>query len=273
VSPFVQTLLETGAVTVGAMILVWVAAMIRRDVGIVDVYWGISFVVAAWLAVAMNPPATPRSLVVAALTGAWGLRLSIHVARRNRGRGEDRRYAAMRDRHGDRFPLVSLFTVFLLQAAIAWFVSWPIQATAVARTAEFPKAVDVLGMLVWGVGFLFEAVGDGQLTKFLADPRNRGRVMERGLWRYTRHPNYFGDACVWWGLYLLAAAGGGAWTAASPLLMTFLLMRVSGVTLLERTIIDRRPEYAAYQARTNAFFPGPPKPRDDEVSPDRAAKP
>lgn len=259
VTQLFETFAVSGAVTVAAMILLWVVATIRRDVSLVDLYWGVGFAVVAWVAVALNTPPTPRSLVAASLTAVWGARLSLHLLRRNWGRGEDRRYAAMRARHGDRFPAVSLFTVFLLQAAILWFVSWPIQVTAVARDVNFPTALDALGIVLWGVGFLFEAVGDRQLARFQADPQNRGRVLDRGLWRYTRHPNYFGDACTWWGLYLLAAAAGGAWTAASPILMTVLLLRVSGVTLLEQTIVERRPEYAAYRTRTNAFFPGPPK--------------
>lgn len=258
-TPLIETLLATGAVTVAAMLLLWLAATVRRDVSIVDLYWGVGFAIVAWSAAMLNAPPTRRAWVVASLTTVWGLRLSLHLLRRNWGRDEDRRYAAMRRQHGPRFIWVSLFTVFILQALILWFTSLPLQAAMVSRAADFPTLLDFLGIALWCIGFFFEAVGDRQLVRFQADPRNRGRVLDRGLWRYTRHPNYFGDACVWWGLYLLAAAGGGAWTAASPLLMTFLLLRVSGVSLLEQTIVERRPEYAEYQARTNAFFPGPPK--------------
>lgn len=258
-SPQLETFLINGIVTGTAMVLLWLVATARRDVSLIDLYWGIGFAVVAWVAVSLNSPASVRSLVVAALTTVWGLRLSCHLARRNWGRGEDRRYAVMRARYGAAFGWVSLFIVFFLQAVILWIVSLPIQVTAVERSIGFPGVLDTLGIVLWTVGFFFEAVGDYQLARFQSDMRNQGRVLESGLWRYTRHPNYFGDACVWWGLYLLATAAGGAWTIASPLLMTILLLRVSGVTLLEQTIVDRRPDYASYKARTNAFFPGPPK--------------
>ena len=163
-------------------------------------------------------------------------------------------------------------TVFLLQALILWFVSWPIQVACFAAEASPFGWLDLVGASVWLVGFLFESVGDWQLARFKAAPANSGRVMDRGLWRVTRHPNYFGDCCMWWGLYLIAVAGGAWWTIFSPLLMTLLLLKVSGVSLLEKTIVDRRPDYTDYQARTNAFFPGPPRKRGavpiaGEVSP------
>ena len=167
----------------------------------------------------------------------------------------------MRALHGRSFWWVSFFTVFLLQAVILWFVSWPIQVASWAAAASPFGRLDALGAMVWLVGFLFEAIGDWQLARFKANPKNAGRVMDRGLWRFTRHPNYFGDCCVWWGLYLIAAAGGAWWTMLSPLVMSVLLLKVSGVSLLEKTIVDRRPDYADYQARTNAFLPGPPRKR------------
>ncbi len=162
----------------------------------------------------------------------------------------------MRDKHGPRFWLVSLASVFWLQAILMWLVAWPIQF------GQRPDGgalgwLDFAGCILWAVGFVFESAGDIQLAKFKADPSNRGRVMDRGLWRYTRHPNYFGNFCVWWGLYLIATSGGVWWTVHGPLLMSFLLLKVSGVALLEKTITERRPEYRDYAARTNAFFPGP----------------
>jgi steroid 5-alpha reductase family enzyme len=165
----------------------------------------------------------------------------------------------MRRHHGDRFWWVSLFTVFVLQAVIAWGVSFPIQAAMVGRSTAPFGWLDGLGLAAWSVGLFFEAVGDLQMRSFQADPRNRGQVLDRGLWRYTRHPNYFGDCCVWWGLYLVATAGGAVWTVFSPLLMTWLLLKVSGVTLLEQTITERRPAYSEYQQQTSAFFPWPPR--------------
>jgi len=258
-SPLAQTLLINLTVIVIAMITLWVVATVRRDVSIVDPFWGVGFVLLAWLGWYVNSPAAFRVLLLASLTTIWGLRLSLFLLWRNWGQGEDRRYAAMRSRYGGGFWWVSLFTVFLLQAVVLWFVSLPIQVTA-ARNSTNPLGwFDVAGVTIWGIGQFFEAVGDWQLARFQSDPSNAGRTMDQGLWRYTRHPNYFGDFCVWWGIYLIAMAGKAWATVASPLLMTYLLLKVSGVTLLERGMANRRPDYAAYQARTNAFFPGPPK--------------
>jgi steroid 5-alpha reductase family enzyme len=216
-------------------------------------------VIIAWTAFALNNPAHLRPLLTALLTSVWGIRLSSYLLARNWEHGEDKRYVVMREHHGKRFWWVSLFTVFLLQGVILWIVSLPLQLVAAVDSPVKIFYLDGIGILVWTIGFLFESIGDWQLAQFKKDPANKGRVMDRGLWRYTRHPNYFGDICIWWGFYLIAAGGGAGWSVISPLLMTYLLMRVSGVTLLESTIADRRPEYAAYQARTNALFPGLPK--------------
>lgn len=259
-SPTSQTLLASLAVVLVAMSVLWLASVAKRDASIVDLFWGTGFVLVAWTSLSLNSlqPVPRRTMLLACLTTAWGLRLSLFLLWRNWGHGEDRRYQALRTHHGERFWWVSLFTVYLLQGVILWFVSLPIQAAMIGAKDEGLGWLDELGMFVWTVGLLFETVGDWQLARFKADPNNAGRVMDRGLWRFTRHPNYFGDFCVWWGLFLIAAAGGAWWTVLSPLLMSVLLLKVSGVTLLEKTITERRPEYAAYQARTNAFFPGPP---------------
>ncbi len=258
-SPLAGTLLSTRVVVLGVLTALWAVSVRLRDASIVDPFWGTGFVIVAAVALALNQPATNRGLLLGLLTAVWGLRLSVYLLMRNWGHGEDRRYQAMRAHQGQRFWWRSLFTVFWLQAAILWFVSLPIQVAAAAGEPRPLGWLDALGATVFVVGFVFESVGDWQLARFKRDPANRGRVMDRGLWRYTRHPNYFGDACVWWGLYLIAAAGGAWWTILSPLAMTVLLLKVSGVSLLEKTITERRPEYAAYQARTNAFLPGPPQ--------------
>ena len=252
-----HVLIVNGAVILTAMVILWFVATRRRDVSIIDLFWGCGFVVIVWLSAVQTAPWSRRITLLAMLTTIWGWRLSWHLARRNRGRPEDPRYAVMRERHGARFWWISLFTVFLLQGAIMWFVSLPLQVAAAHDLPGKLSVVDLVGIIIWTVGFLFEAVGDWQLERFRSNPANAGKVLDRGLWRYTRHPNYFGDCCVWWGLYLIAAGGGAAWTIASPMLMTLLLLRVSGVALLERTITDRRTDYAAYQTRTNAFLPGP----------------
>jgi steroid 5-alpha reductase family enzyme len=205
----------------------------------------------------MNRPWTGRTLLLGVLAASWGLRLSVYLLWRNWGHGEDRRYQAMRLRHGECFWWQSLFIVFWLQAAILWFISLPVQVTAAAGNLVPLGLIDAMGAGVFTFGFVFEVAGDWQLARFKSNPANRGRVMDQGLWRYTRHPNYFGDACVWWGIYIIALAGGAWWTILSPLAMTTLLLKVSGVSLLEQTIIERRPDYVAYQASTNAFIPGP----------------
>jgi steroid 5-alpha reductase family enzyme len=188
---------------------------------------------------------------------AWALRLAIYITWRNWGHGEDRRYQVIRARNEPNFWLKSLYLVFALQASMAWVISLPVHAAIVADGAL--GVGDAMGAALWLVGFTFEAGGDWQLASFKANPANHGKVMDRGFWRFTRHPNYFGEFCMWWGFYVIAAAVGAWWTFVGPVLMTVLLLRVSGVALLEKDIGDRRPDYAAYIRRTNAFFPGAPK--------------
>jgi steroid 5-alpha reductase family enzyme len=243
------------AIGIGLLMLAtWLVSLALRDTSIVDIVWGLGFVVVAWISVLVGTD-DRRSLLVAALTTIWGLRLTLHLAWRNLGKGEDYRYQAMRRRHGARFRVVSLFVVFGLQGVLLWIVSLPVQAA----TGDATRPLDLLGILLWTIGIIFETVGDLQLARFKAKPQNKGRVLDSGLWRYTRHPNYFGDFCVWWGMFGIALAGGAWWSIVAPLVMTALLMRYSGAGLLEKTIGRRRPGYDEYVRRTNAFFPGPPK--------------
>jgi len=260
--------LATAATVTTAMSILWLVSLARRDASIVDIYWGPGFLIVASVACAVghggDPPRRALSLALVAL---WGLRLGLHLYFRNRGAGEDYRYQAMRRRHGERFGRISLVTVFGLQGVLAWIVSLPAQVVHVSAGGPLGP-LDLAGALLFAVGFSFEAIGDWQLARFKADPTSRGRVMDQGLWRYTRHPNYFGDALVWWGLFAIALATPiGVWTLPGPLLMTFLLRRVSGVPLLERSLRKRRPGYADYAARTSAFFPLPPRraPRGKEA--------
>ena len=243
-----------------ASTLAWMVSVRLRDASVADVCWGLGFVLLAWLYCYLSLALTPRSWLVAALITLWGARLSLHIFRRNHGKGEDPRYQAMRAAHGPPFWWRSLFTVFWLQGALLWFVALPLLiAVRAARPTALP-AVDGLGVVFFTVGFAFEVVGDYQLARFKAESSSRGHVLDRGLWRYTRHPNYFGDATLWWGLYAIAAATPGGWlTVLSPALMTFLLMRVSGVTLLEDGLKASKPGYRAYIARTPAFFPWFPR--------------
>ena len=252
------------AVAAGAVLLFlvsgWLLSLVRRDVSHVDVQWGLGFVLIAGLGATLGGGAPARRALIAALVALWGLRLALHIHARNRDKREDYRYAAMRARYGARFATVSLFTVFLLQGALMLWIALPIVAAQTAPTPAGLGGLDLAGTALWAVGFFFEAVGDFQLARFRVDPANRGRVMDRGLWRYTRHPNYFGDATLWWGLSLIACATpGGGWTLGSPLVMTFLLLRVSGVALLERGLSATKPEYRDYVARTSAFLPWFPR--------------
>jgi len=244
---------------IGAMLVLWLLSLRLRDVSIVDPWWGPGFVLLAALAAGLTDSTSPRRFLLAAMTALWGLRLGWHLLRRKVGHPEDFRYAAMRAHHGERFGIVSLFTVFLLQGALMWFISLPVQLGIVATEPADLGPLDALGVLVWLVGLAFETTGDRQLARFKADPANRGRILDTGLWRYTRHPNYFGDAVVWWGLWLVAASTPAARPAIlAPLLMTFLLVRVSGVALLEQTL-RQRPGYEEYVRRTSAFLPRPPR--------------
>ena len=247
-----------GLIALG-MLLLWLLSLRLRNAAIVDIFWGSGFGLLAWLYFALSAGFLPRKLLVATLVTIWGVRLSVHIWRRNHGRPEDFRYRAWRVQWAGNFAWRSLLQVFMLQGALMWLISAPL---LLAQTATAPAALgllDGLGTLLWLAGFIFEAGGDWQLERFKANPDNAGRIMDSGLWRYTRHPNYFGDALMWWGLYLLAAASpAGVWAIGSPLLMTVLLMRVSGVTLLEKSL-GQRPEYREYIARTPAFFPWRPK--------------
>ena len=254
--------LALGGLAVSALlaVLTWVASLVQRDVSLVDRTWSL-MICGASLAYAWQVewPAARASCVIA-LVLAWAVRLAVHITTRNWGHGEDRRYQAIRARNQPNFALKSLLYVFALQAVLAWVVSAPTLAASAGRREL--GVLDVVGVVVAIVGLLFEAVGDLQLTLFKRDPGNRGRVMDKGLWRYTRHPNYFGEACFWWGIWLLAVGAGGLaalWTIVSPLLMTVLLLKVSGVAMLEKDIGERRPAYRDYIARTNAFVPGPRK--------------
>ncbi len=244
------------------MVGLWLISIRLRDVSIVDPVWGPAFVLVALVAALAGPgPGDARRWLLFALTAAWGMRLGVHLVRRKLGdREEDRRYAVMRERRGSSFVPWSLVAIFGLQGLLVLIVSLPIQ---VAAERHASLGVDVIpGVVLFAIGLVFEAVGDEQLSRFKADPSSRGQVMDRGLWRYTRHPNYFGDFCVWWGLWLVALPAGGTWwTLVGPVVMSTLLTRVSGKALLERDMAKRRPGYADYIERTSGFFPLPPKRR------------
>ncbi|QDU92509.1 DUF1295 domain-containing protein [Lignipirellula cremea] len=236
----------------------WLLSLLLHDASIVDIFWGSGFVVTAWVSLWAGGRLAPQQLVLALMVSVWGLRLAGYLAWRNMGKPEDYRYAEMREHHGPWFPLVSLFTVFGLQGVLMWVISLPIQVGVSQNPAWYPGMV--IGVILWIVGLFFETVGDYQLARFKADPANRGRVMNRGLWRYTRHPNYFGDFLAWWGFYFFAVQPDSWWwTIVGPLLMSFLLIRVSGVRLLESSLRRRVDGYEAYVRNTSPFFPLPPR--------------
>jgi len=242
------------------MTAIWLVSLVKRNASIVDMFWGLGFAVLAVVYLVTTDGFIGRKILMTTLVVVWGLRLSLYILWRNWGKEEDYRYRAWRERAGERFWWVSFFQVFLLQGVLLWLISAPILAAQFYGSPDELIVVDFLGALVWGVGFFFEAVGDWQLARFKGDPANKGKVMQSGLWRYTRHPNYFGDATLWWGYFVIAAATGeGFWTFFSPVLMTVLLLRVSGVALLERAQVQTKPEYRAYVESTSAFLPWFPR--------------
>lgn len=256
----IELLTTTLLVTLAIMLVLWALSLVLRDASIVDPWWGPGFATIAVTAWLLTDGWPDRRLLITAMAVIWGLRLGGYLAWRNLGKGEDYRYRAMREAAGGGFWWKSLFKVFLLQGALMWFISLPLQLSQTATEPGFWTWLDGLGVGLWALGLFFEAVGDWQMARFKGDPANAGKVMNRGLWRYTRHPNYFGDTCVWWGLWLVAAATSiGFWTLLSPLLMTFLIVRVSGVALLEKDMENRRPDYREYVRRTSAFIPMPPR--------------
>lgn len=235
----------------------WLVSLARRDVSIVDSVWSVMILLAGGVYAATLETTGERAAPVLALAVVWALRLAVYITWRNWGEGEDHRYQAIRARNQPGFEWKSLYLVFMLQAVLAWIVSLSLLA---AIAGERPWGwLDNVGVALVVFGIAFEAIGDAQLAAFKGRPENRGQVMRSGLWRYTRHPNYFGEFVVWWGFFLLALSAGGGWSLLSPLLMSVLLLKVSGVALLEKDIAERRPAYRDYIARTNAFFPGPPR--------------
>lgn len=240
-----------------ALTLLWLVSLQLRDASIVDPFWGPGFALATLTYWLVDGRHGARGTLVLVLVALWAARLGWHLLRRNRREGEDPRYAAMRARHGERWSRVSLFRVFWLQGVILWIISMPLLAAV--RSSGPIGALDFIGAALALIGLTAEATADRQLRRFRADPASRGRVLDTGLWRYSRHPNYFGDAVVWWGLWIVAAGAGAWWTVFSPAAMTFLLLKVSGVPLLEKGLEKSRPGYGEYARRTSAFVPWLPK--------------
>ena len=245
-------------VILALMVVMWLVSVAVRDASIVDIVWGSGFVVVAWSSWMSSDAQSGAALVVRVCVTIWGIRLAGYLAWRNLGKGEDFRYQAMRRKYGSRFPVVSFVTVFLLQGVLMWIVSLPVQV--VHALDDGWTAFVLIGFIVWLTGLAFEVLGDLQLARFKSDPTSAGRVLDSGLWRYTRHPNYFGDFLVWWGIAIMALSSVASLAGfIGALVMSVLLMRVSGVPMLEHSMSKRRPGYAEYQRRTSAFFPRPPR--------------
>lgn len=244
------------------MTLLWIASIFIKNVSIVDIFWGFGFVITALYYFQFSSGYLPRKLILLLLVIIWGSRLSIYLARRNAGKGEDFRYREFRKKYGEkRYWWISYFQTFLLQGVLMWLISLTLLGGMSGFRNERITLLDISGIILWLTGIIFEAGGDLQLARFRADPSNKGKVLSTGLWRYTRHPNYFGDSAVWWG-YGLICIGAGNWLpAAGSLIMTALIIKVSGVALLEKTLITSKPGYKEYAARTSAFIPWFPKKR------------
>jgi len=251
----------TGLVAVSIMMTTgWGISVVRKNVNIVDSLWGLGFVLIALITGWRSDGYAARNFLVMGMTAVWGLRLAIYLTWRNWGRPEDHRYGAWRDKSGDSFWWVSLLKVFWLQAIFLWTISLVLQKALLSPLPDRLTLLDILGVALWVVGFFFEAVGDFQLARFKADPANQGRVMDQGLWALSRHPNYFGEFLIWWGFFLVAlATPSGWWTAVCPVIVSLVLLKMTGVPLTEAALKQRRPDYQAYIQRTSVFFPRPPK--------------
>jgi steroid 5-alpha reductase family enzyme len=257
---FLSTYLIIGLLVLVLMILLWLLSLALKNSSIVDIFWSAGFVISAWAAFLFTPQGYEgRKWLLVILTTIWGLRLALHILIRNWGKGEDFRYQVWRKEAGVAWWWRSFFKVFLLQGVLMWIIGTPLLTAQTSSTPEQLIFLDYLAIVVWLVGFFFETVGDWQLARFKANPSNKGKLLNTGVWRYTRHPNYFGDSAQWWAYYLIALAAGGWWTIFSPVVMTFLLLRVSGVTLLEKTLKDTKPGYKEYVESTSEFIPWFPK--------------
>lgn len=259
-SPFKAIFFSGIAVVLTCLTLLWLVSLVMKDASIIDIFWGMGFVIIAW-AYALDigwDNLGLRHKVLLGLVSIWGTRLATYLAIRNLGKGEDYRYVQMREAGGANWWLISYLRVFILQGVILWVVSSLFVPALL--TGDELQPLDYLGIGLWVLGFYFEAVGDWQMMRFKANKANQGKVMNKGLWKYTRHPNYFGDATLWWGLFCFCLAHPqGLIYIFAPLYMTFMLLKISGVAMLERALVHTKPAYQDYVSRTSAFIPMKPK--------------
>jgi len=242
------------------LILLWVVSVFIKNVSIVDLFWGFGFVVINTFYVLSSSEVTARQLLVLVLVSVWGLRLSVYLGWRNIGKAEDFRYQEFRRKYGpERYWWFSFFQTFLLQGVLMMLISTPLLGANFGEQNSGLQWLDYAGILVWIIGFTFEAGGDIQLARFKSNPQNKGKVLNTGFWKYTRHPNYFGDSAVWWSYALFCIAAGSYWLSLGSVLMTLLIIKVSGVALLEKSLTNTKPQYSEYIRKTNAFIPWFPK--------------
>ena len=260
VTHFFETYLLGCLPILGMLVLLWLISIPIRNVSIVDIFWGLGFVICNntwyWLGEGNHE----RKVLLTILVSLWGLRLTLYLAWRNIGKPEDFRYQEFRRHYGPRrYWWFSFFQVFMLQGILLSIIALPLAAANTYGAEHSLRIWDFIGLALWTIGFIFEAGGDWQLARFKANPANKGKVMDRGFWRYTRHPNYFGDTAVWWGFAFISISAGAYWQVIGSIIMTFLIIKVSGVTLLEKTLVHEKPHYAEYIRKTSAFIPWFPK--------------
>lgn len=238
----------------GYMTLWFLVSVLKKRNDVADIAWGLGFVVLVWSAFFLSDTSDFRGVLANVLVSAWGIRLAWHIYRRNRGKGEDYRYAVWRKEWGKWFYLRSYAQVYILQGALLFCIALPVLILH-KNFGEPLGILDFVGVLVWGIGFLFESVGDAQLANFLKNPNNRGEVLQTGLWRYTRHPNYFGEIAQWWGIWIIAlSVPYGFWGVIGPLTITFLIVKISGIPLLEKKMAEN-PKFVEYAKRTSVLIP------------------
>jgi steroid 5-alpha reductase family enzyme len=242
------------------MIILWCISVIIKNVSIVDLFWGLGFILSSAYYFLKTDGFETRKVILVTLVSLWGIRLSVYLSWRNTGKGEDFRYKQFRKKYGEkRYWWISFFQTFLLQGILMWLISAPLLGAQYYKLSSSLGIADYIGIVLWITGFCFETIGDLQLARFKGDPSNKGRVMDKGLWRYTRHPNYFGDSAVWWGYGFLCMASESFLPVLGSILMTALIIKVSGVSLLEKSLKEQKPQYKEYIDKTSAFLPWFPK--------------
>ncbi|MBN2434653.1 MAG: DUF1295 domain-containing protein [Spirochaetes bacterium] len=252
----IEIILVNFAAVVIMMFCGWIHSLIKKNVTIADSLWGLGFVLIAWLTFFRSEGFLFRKVLIVTIVTLWGLRLFLHISKRNRGKGEDPRYTEWRKEYGRSFVIVSLFKVFLVQALFLWIISLSLQVSALSSTTGYITVFDIAGLTIWTGGFLIESFADFQLASFLKDPGNRGHVMNQKLWKYSRHPNYFGESAMWWGIFVISlSVPYGFITIISPVVITYTLLRITGITLMEDKIFGNNTEYKEYVKRTSSFIP------------------